>query len=114
MKTSPSGNTDALLYQVKDLHLIAREASAFPDTLENYDQRPDSVFVCPPALEKLSVRVSATARGRVPDCRVPTLQKISKRITRWNVGPPHTALASLWCQPNVEKIETALSQEGQA
>jgi predicted DNA-binding transcriptional regulator AlpA len=95
MNTTPSRTTDASQSQAENPHLPASAASAFPLTLEHFDQLPDSAFVRQPVVEKLFACSAATVWRRVADSRIPKPRKLSERVTVWNVGQLRAALASV-------------------
>ena len=95
MNTTLRRNTNAALSQVETPHLPARAASAFPLTLEHFDQLPDSAFVRQPVVEKLFACSAATVWRRVADSRIPKPRKLSERVTVWNVGQLRAALSSV-------------------
>lgn len=57
-----------------------------PKTLELFDQLPDSANVRQPTVEGLFSCSSASVWRGVKSGRIPAPQKLSPRITTWNVG----------------------------
>ncbi len=116
MNTTPGRNTDTAQSQVKNPHLPARAASAFPVTLEHFDQLPDSAFVRQPFVEKLFACSAATVWRREGDCRIPKPQKVSERLVAWTVGLLRAALPSVLSgqRSKIEEIMPALRKGMQA
>lgn len=66
---------------------------ALPDSLRNFDSLPNAAHVRQPVVEALFGCSGATIWRRVRDGRLPTPNKLSERVTAWNVGELRQALA---------------------
>jgi len=65
-----------------------------PYALKYFDQLPDSAFVRRPIVEALLGCSGSTVQRRVQDGLLPAPQKLSPRISGWNVGLLRRTLAA--------------------
>jgi predicted DNA-binding transcriptional regulator AlpA len=65
-----------------------------PDALANFDSLPDSAYVRQPVVEGLFGCSGATVWRGVKKGSIPPPDKLSERISGWNVGKLRRALAA--------------------
>jgi predicted DNA-binding transcriptional regulator AlpA len=68
--------------------------NSIPDALKNFDVLPDSAYVRQPVVEGLEACSSATVWRRVKAGTLPAPEKLSTRVTAWNVGKLRRARAA--------------------
>jgi len=69
--------------------------SGLPSALSNFDELPNSAYVRQPVVKALFCCSDATIWRRVNDGGIPRPQKLSSRVTAWNVGELRLALLAL-------------------
>lgn len=67
-------------------HNPQRTAADIPAALRNFDVLPQACFVRQPVVEALFACSAATVWRRVKNGTLPAPQKLSPRVTAWNVG----------------------------
>lgn len=70
-----------------------RTAANIPAALRNFDFLPEACFVRQPVVEALFACSAATVWRRVQNGTLPAPQKLSPRVTAWNVGALRRALS---------------------
>ena len=76
------------------------EKPSIDDALKNFDSLPDSAHVRLPVVAALYACSRASVWRGVTAKRIPKPEKLSDRITAWNVGSLRKALA------NIAKVTT--------
>ena len=71
-----------------------RNRRVLPDSFLSFDELPNSAFVRLPVLEKLYACSASTIWRLVSKGRIPSPQKLSHRVTVWNVGQLRNSIAS--------------------
>jgi predicted DNA-binding transcriptional regulator AlpA len=71
------------------------EKPSIDDALKNFDSLPNSAYVRLPVVAALFACSRSSVWRGVTAKRIPEPQKLSDRVTAWNVGSLRTALANI-------------------